>query len=184
MQFAMRRRALLPSAVGRVPRFREPIVARRIVLEPVSQEQVERLLAGDLSAVRPGDGWPLAETVPGSPPWRISLKYGVEVNWLVVLDGVVMGDCFTHGGADEAGDIEIGYALAEPYRRRGFGTEVVTALSDWLLEHEGIERVVARNIDAGNLASRRVLERVGFTLEWERDGLVAYVLPRSSHRAE
>jgi RimJ/RimL family protein N-acetyltransferase len=169
---------LIPTAHGRVPAIRQPIRGERVVLEPVSHAQVRAFLADDFSGVRPGEGWPLAESVPGSPPWRLSLKYDVEVNWLVLVDGVVIGDCFTHGGADEHGDIEIGYALAEPYRRRGFGTDLVAAFSDWLLQHDGIERVVARNIDAANAGSRRTLERVGFTLDWEGDGLVGYVLAR------
>jgi RimJ/RimL family protein N-acetyltransferase len=169
---------LVPTPVGRVPGLREPIVAQRLILEPAARELVLAFLAGDFSAVRPGTGWPVPETTPGSPPWRISIKYDVEVNWLVVLDGLVIGDCFTHGGADDAGDIEIGYALAEPYRQRGYGTELVTALSNWLFEHEGIERVVARNIDAANVASRRTLERVGFKLEREDEELVSFVLER------
>ncbi len=135
-------------------------------------------LAGDFSSVRPGAGWPVPETTPGSPPWRVSLKYDVEINWLVVLDGLAIGDCFTHGGADDVGDIEIGYALAEPYRQLGYGTELVAGLSNWLLEHDGIERVVARNVDAANVASRRTLERVGFKLERESEGLVYYALER------
>jgi RimJ/RimL family protein N-acetyltransferase len=174
----MTRRVLVPASIGRMPARREPIVAARVVLEPVTREQVERFVVGDFAAVRTGEGWPFDESVPGSPPWRLSLKRAIEVNWLVTIDGVVIGDCFTHGGADEAGDIEIGYALAEPYRRQGYGTELVAALSAWLLEHEGIERVVARNIVAGNVGSRRVLERVGFELEWDRGDVVAYALTR------
>lgn len=171
-------RQLVQTGSGRVPAVREPIVGARLVLDPVSREQVAAFLTGDFSSVRAGDGWPLDDTTPGAPPWRLSIKRDVEVNWLVVLDGLAIGDCFTHGGADEAGDIEIGYALAEPYRGRGYGTELVAALSSWLFEHDGIERVVARNIAAANVASRRTLERVGFELEWETEGLVAYALER------
>ncbi len=171
-------RSLVPTAVGRVPDPREPIVGRRLVLEPAPRELVLAFLAGDFSTVRPGSGWPVPETTPGSPPWRLSIKYDVEVNWLVVLEGLVIGDCFTHGGADGSGDIEIGYALAEPYRQLGFGTELVAMLSNWLFEHEGIARVVARNVDARNVASRRTLERVGFKLEREGAGLAFYALER------
>ena len=55
---------------------------------------------------------------------------------------------------------------------------MVRALSDWLLEHEGIERVVARNVDAANVFLRRTLERVGFKLEREHGDLVFYALER------
>ena len=169
---------LVMTAHGRVPVDREPIRGERVVLLPISNSEVRAFLAGDFSGFRPGVGWPIAETVPGSPPWRLSLKYDVEVNWIVLVDGLVVGDCFTHGGADEAGDIEIGYALAEAYRRRGLGTDLVAALSGWLLGLEGIRRVVARNIEAGNVGSRRTLERVGFDLESESGEVVTYALSR------
>lgn len=172
-------RRLVPTEKGRVPAVREPIVAPRLVVEPVAREQVAAFVAGDFSTVRPGAGWPVDESVPGSPPWRLSLKYDLEVCWVVVLDGFAIGDCFTHGGVDDAGDIEIGYALAAPYRGRGYGTELVTALAGWLFSHREIERVVARNIDASNEASRRTLERVGFVLEADEGKLVAYALDRS-----
>jgi RimJ/RimL family protein N-acetyltransferase len=47
-----------------------------------------------------------------------------------------------------------------------------------LFRHEGIKRVVARNIDAANIASRRTLERVAFTLEETGGDRVSYVLER------
>ena len=172
-------RTLIPSPRGLVPAVRSPIRTPRLVVEPISLDQVASLVAGDFSGVVPGEGWPVPESVPGSPPWRLSLQLGVDINWVVTLDGLAIGDCFTHGGADEAGDIEIGYALAEPYRRRGYGTELVAAFSEWLLEHEGVERVVARNIEAGNVGSRRVLERAGFALESDRGDVVAYALGRA-----
>ena len=83
----------------------------------------------------------------------------------MTLDGVVIGDCHTHGAADADRLIEIGYALVEPYRGRGYGTELVEAFSQWLLGQPGVRRVVARHVPTGNSASRRVLERAGFVLE-------------------
>ena len=90
-----RSRGLVPTPVGRVPGLRDPIVGLHLVLEPAPREQVLAFLAADFSTVRPGSGWPVPETTPGSPPWRISITYDVEVNWLVVLHGLVIGDCFT-----------------------------------------------------------------------------------------
>ena len=144
----------------------------RLVLEPVARDQVEAFLAGDFRNVRRGDGWPRDGTEPGSPPWRMSLKHDVEVNWLVTLAGLTIGDCFTHGGADEAGDIEIGYGLAMPYRGCGYGTELVAGFAGWLILHPKINRVVARNVAADNTPSRRALERAGFLLE-DEDGVHA-----------
>ena len=161
---------LARTPVGLVPVERPPIATSRLVLEPVGREQVEAFLAGDFRSVRRGDGWPRDSTEEGLPPWQLSLKHDVEVTWLVTLDGVAIGDCFTHGGADDAGDIEIGYGIAAPYRGNGYGTELVAGIAGWLILHASIERVVARNVDARNAPSRRALERAGFVLE-DDDGV-------------
>ena len=160
------------TPVGLVPVHRPSVATSRLVLEPVAREQVEALLAGDFRGVRRGDGWPRQADEPGSPPWQLSLDREVEVNWFVTLNGLVIGDCFTHGGADIAGDIEIGYGLAAPYRGLGYGSELVAGITGWLILHPRIKRVVARNVAAGNLPSRRALERAGFLLERD-DGVHA-----------
>ena len=80
---------------------------------------------------------------------------------LITLDGVVIGDCGTTGPVGGDGTVEIGYGLAKPYRGRGYGGAAVRALSHWLVRQPGVREVVA-TVDAGNVASRRALERAGF----------------------
>jgi RimJ/RimL family protein N-acetyltransferase len=142
---------------------RELIETARLALVPVSAEIAAAIVAGDFSGIRAAEGWPRADT---HVPFHVAVKYGVELPaWFVELDGLVIGDIHTHGLADAAGDIEIGYGLAEPYRGRGYGTELVKAVSQWLLAQPGIRRVVARHVPLDNLPSRRALERAGFVLE-------------------
>lgn len=62
---------------------------------------------------------------------------------------------------DATGAIEIGYGLAELYRRQGYGTELVRALSQWLLDRTPVRAVTAA-VGVENIASIRVLERAGF----------------------
>ncbi|HUQ22300.1 MAG TPA: GNAT family N-acetyltransferase [Gaiellaceae bacterium] len=162
------------TPVGLVPVERPPIATPRLVLEPVARDQVEAFVAGDFRGVRCGDDWPRKSAEAGSPPWELSLRLDVEVNWLVTREGATIGDCFTHGGADDTGDIEIGYGLAAPYRGYGYGTELVAGLAGWLILHPEISRVVARNIDADNTPSRRALEGAGFLLEDDEGAHVAY----------
>ena len=143
---------LVQTPVGLVPVDRPSIATSRLVLEPVPLDRVEAFLAGDFSSVRRGAGWPREQSEAGSPPWGLSLKHDVEVNWLVTLGGLAIGDAFTHGGADDAGDIEIGYGLAAPYRGNGYGSELVAGLADWLVQLPRINRVVARNVAAEGAA--------------------------------
>jgi RimJ/RimL family protein N-acetyltransferase len=89
---------------------------------------------------------------------------------------MVVGDAGTHGPPDENGDVEIGYGLAESARGRGLSSEFVPALAQHLLARPGVKRVVARGVLADNAPSRRALERAGFEVEREEDGLVWYAL--------
>ena len=131
------------------------------------------VLAGDLSGLEVGEGWPHADTLDAL---AMGVGGGHALLWFVVLDGAVIGDCGTHGDPDEAGDVELGYGLAAPYRGRGYGSEVAAALSRWLLEQPGVRRVVACDVLEDNLASRRVLVRAGFELDGVGDGCVSYAL--------
>jgi RimJ/RimL family protein N-acetyltransferase len=145
-----------------------PIDTPRLRLEPVSAELAQAILAGEFSGLTTGRGWPHADTADGM---RMALLRGHPPGWLILLsraaggaDDIVIGDCGTHGPADADGSIEIGYGLAAHYRGKGFGTEVVAALTRWLLSRPGIRRVHART-HVANLPSRRVLEKAGFRQE-------------------
>jgi RimJ/RimL family protein N-acetyltransferase len=151
----------------------ERLVTERLVLEPIAPEVAEAVVAGDLSGLRVGDGWPHADTVDGI---GMAVRHGHAPGWFVTLDGEIIGDCGTHAPPDEAGDVEIGYGLAAPYRGRGYGNELVVAASAWLLRRPGVRRVVAREVLADHVPSRRALERAGFVLEREERGLVWYAL--------
>jgi ribosomal-protein-alanine N-acetyltransferase len=151
------------------------IVTKRLVLEPLSQETARAVVDGGADDLVRGDGWPHADTLDAL---RMVAEYGSEA-WLILEDGVVVGDAGTHGPPDEAGDVEIGYGLAEPSRGRGLSSEFVPALAQTLLARPEVRRVVARGVLASNTPSRRALERAGFRLERESDGLTWYALERA-----
>lgn len=63
-----------------------------------------------------------------------------------------------------AGQVEIGYALLPDYWRQGFGNEISRRLVEQAATLTGIHRLIAY-IAPENQASRRILEKCGFTLE-------------------
>lgn len=65
------------------------------------------------------------------------------------------------GGPEVA---DVGYTLAPDVHGRGYATEAVGALVDHAFEERFAERVYA-TIFVGNLASRRVVEKLGFLYE-------------------
>lgn len=106
----------------------------------------------------------------------MALRYGQAPGWFLMLEGVVIGDCGTHGEPDERGDVELGYGLARPYRGQGYGTEVATGLSRWLLSQDDVRRVVGRAA-LDNPPARRTLERAGFSFEAADHEHASYILP-------
>ncbi len=87
-----------------------------------------------------------------------------EPNWAMVLQGRVIGGVvllldFEHGSA------EVGYSVAREHWNRGFCTEAVsTVIDEAFSTHADLNRVFGRT-DTENLASQRVLEKVGMVKE-------------------
>lgn len=85
-------------------------------------------------------------------PWRRP--------WLVESEGRVVG-MLGCKGAPADGVVEIGYGMAPSAQGRGLATEAARALVD-ALARSGVRTVIAETL-VDNHASRRVLEKVGFT---------------------
>jgi RimJ/RimL family protein N-acetyltransferase len=161
--------------MGRVLRP-ETISTERLILVPLDETVARAVLAGDFSSLETADGWPHDDTLDAM---RMATAPGsCTLVWLVRLGELVIGECGTVGGLSDRGDVEIGYGLAAEHRGRGYGNEVVEALSRWLIARPQVERVVAREVLAENVPSRRALENAGFVLEREEGGLTWYALHR------
>jgi RimJ/RimL family protein N-acetyltransferase len=143
-------------------------------LVPCPVDLARAVVAGDLSGVVAGRGWPHADTLDALRPYA---EHGAgDGPFLVVLDsGEVVGDCGWYAPPGADGEVEIGYGLAAPYRGQGIGTDAVRALVAWVSEQPGVRRIVAET-DATNTASRRLLERLGFTLAETGETTVRYAV--------
>ena len=78
--------------------------------------------------------------------------------------GAIVGDCALHALADNPREVEIGFTLAPSHHGKGYATEAVACLLDYVFGALSKERAIAIT-DARNAASIAVLERLGF----ERD---------------
>lgn len=61
---------------------------------------------------------------------------------------------------------EVGFLFAPGAQGKGYATESLRAVCDYAFS-EGVFRRLTATVTAGNLASRRVLEKMGFVLEGE-----------------
>jgi RimJ/RimL family protein N-acetyltransferase len=85
---------------------------------------------------------------------------------VIELDGAAVGGV-SAARRHVPGVAEIGYWVLERARGRGAATEATRLLTHWLFEATNIERVQA-TVEPSNLASQRVLTKVGF----QREGLL------------
>lgn len=91
--------------------------------------------------------------------------------FLIVVDGVVVGTCGTHGPADPDGTVEVGWGIVATARGRGVGTMAVAQLLEELRTRTPDATVVARtewcgskgDAHADSVASERILARLGFS---------------------
>ncbi len=100
----------------------------------------------------------LQQTVPGTPGQWYQAALALK------MSGAMIGDCAFRVQADNAKQAEIGFTLAQPYQGQGYATEAIRRLLAYLFDDLDLHRVVAICL-AENLASARLLERVGMRRE-------------------
>lgn len=73
-----------------------------------------------------------------------------------------------HVGLSPAkGGIEIGYAIADNQKRKGYATEAVSSMSDWAIKNLNISKIFGY-VASDNTISCRVLEKSNYLLIEER----------------
>src|SRR5438132_1807630 len=155
------------------------IRSERLELVSISPDFIDALFAErrrdveEAAALRLPDDWPDAHG-RGFLNFRLrQMRERPEIQkwfvYAVVLpegDRPMIGHAGFHGppgvNAVKAPDaVEVGYSVFEPYRRRGYATEVVRALIDWASREHGIRRFIA-SISPENEASLALVRRLGF----------------------
>lgn len=88
---------------------------------------------------------------------------GEEYSWVITAkpEDTPIGSI---GCAVEGHAVELGYVLYRAYWGRGYATEAARAVFEWAASLEGVVRVWA-TCDVENLASVRVLEKIGMSRE-------------------
>lgn len=112
------------------------------------------------------DSFPHPYTPEDARTWvQIASDDPSILNFAIVFNGEAVGGM----GLALKDDIyyrsaEIGYWLGEAFWNKGIATEATKALTKFAFQHYDICRVYA-GVFAYNIASMRVLEKAGFTLE-------------------
>jgi len=133
----------------------------------------------------PGPDLAWADGFPMTPVLGIAEKIaaanevlGPFLAYVIVLqrDGTAIGDAGFHGPPSDEGVLEIGYALVPAGRGLGLASEAVRLLIAWAQSQPGV-RVITARVDHGNVASERLLNRLGFAYTDEDNGMQRFALP-------
>lgn len=90
--------------------------------------------------------------------------------WFLIRksDHVVIGSADFKDVPDVNGEVEIGYGLGKEFEHKGYMTETVKAMCDWIMDQPGITHVIAET-DVDSSASQSILKRCGFSLHQQAD---------------
>lgn len=103
----------------------------------------------------------LSKTEPGRPgSWY-------QIGIILRSSGELIGDCGFQVLETEPRQADVGIALAPEFQGRGYATETLRALLDYLLVALGKDRVFG-SVDPRNVRSMRLLQRVGMRKEAHR----------------
>lgn len=124
-----------------------PEVVRYLYEEPISADQTRAVLERRIARA----------------------AWAKEGDWLAAAvvereSGVTVGDVALHWVSERDRTAEIGFIFDPRHQGRGFATEAAHALVEWAFGTAGIHRVIGRT-EARNVASNRVLEKLGMRLE-------------------
>lgn len=88
---------------------------------------------------------------------------GTWTQWVVLKkdNGELIGDIGIHFHDQEPGQAEIGCTFNDLYHGKGYATEALKKITDFLFDELGKERITA-SVDPRNLPSVRLMERLGF----------------------
>ena len=73
----------------------------------------------------------------------------------------MVGDLCIYGEMNAAGEIEIGYGTYDEFQKKGFMTEIVKGIIDWVSTQVEVKSIIA-STDKSNVASFTVLEKNNF----------------------
>lgn len=91
--------------------------------------------------------------------------------WIVEDNGVVVGTIGAYDFDNETSEIEVGMSIFPEFWNRGYSSEALKAVFEFLTQNAGIKRIKAW-CASENIASRRSLEKAGMrVLNIEKDGL-------------
>ena len=93
---------------------------------------------------------------------KVSTNRWNQLGIFLAKNNQLIGDCGFNFFEDK--QVEIGYTINPKFQKRGFGTEAVAGLINYLFNDLKVHRISAHT-DPLNIASQRVIQKLGFRQE-------------------
>ena len=90
--------------------------------------------------------------------------------WFVIEKAkraIIGGICF-HGEPDDNGEVEIGYGTDKNYMNKGYMTETINGIIQWLKNNKKA-RIIKAVTDSSNISSLKMLEKNGFKISGQNE---------------
>ena len=168
-----KRRYWIRTGASASPLSLAPVQTRAALLVPITRDEAAAMLEGR----RPGEwaeGYPREDDLDAVRMMRRLDEWSPR-HVVRRSDGMVVGSIGCYGPPDEHGVVEVGYGLVPQARGGGLMTDVLAAMCR-ALEAAGL--TVRAHTAADNVASHRVLARVGFRREGVDEGEWRWRRPR------
>ena len=169
----------------RFPAIGVAITTPRLLIRLVAEEDLPALLAvnADDVATRylPYASWSGMDDAQawfGRAATRLAAKEAAQFVMVLRESGQVIGSCLLFKFDQESARAEVGYVLGREHWGGGYMLEAMKALVDHAFDQLGLRRLEAE-IDPRNVASARLLERLGFAKEghlrgrWDSKGEIS-----------
>lgn len=101
-------------------------------------------------------------------------------NWAIVLkeEKSIIGYIILKGLPNELGEVILGYEIDEKYRRKGYATEALRKMLQWIFANPQVLSVIA-DTEKVNLPSCKLLEHIGAVPYKETDQLIWWKMKRT-----
>ncbi len=168
------------------------IKTSRLDLKPLNQEQLRNYLDREEIFIR---GIGPASRIILTPALRKAIQMKLLklaqasrhdsvwiTYWLIKVppEGFGAGMIGFKGCPDQNGEVEIGYGIDPAYRNLGYTTEAVRGMIRWAFGDPRCLRIIAPDTLRSNLASNRVLEKVGMQIYAETPDTLSWCLDKEN----
>ena len=160
----------------------------RLLLETLTDDLIAAALENNRDTISGlgynlPDGWPDAELRDALPHFKqlIDMNGINGFNAWIIVDRAakdILGSIGFIGNPDDEGNVEIGFGIIPGKRRMNYCCEAGECLIDWVLAQTGVSGIIAK-CDAGNCASIKVLQKLGFVRVNDEGDRIVWVRRRA-----